>query len=264
LHGDRISFKPTPNLEFGMGVVVMFGGPGLPFTWGNFLRTYYVHSTSTAVNPGKRFSGFDFTYRVPGVRKWLTLYTDSLVVDEFSPIGSSRPSLNPGIYFPQIPKLQKLEFRVEGLKTSQAAHIDFPPGYVYTDRRYLSGYTNNGELLGNWIGRDGIGGEAWATYHLSERNTIEGSYRRMEVDHSFLEGGHLNDFSLESQLRSRTGFSLTSRIQYEHWAFPLLAFGSQNNLTSSFQIAFSPAKNIKKRSLATMKLASAATLAQVQ
>ncbi len=247
LHGDRISFKPSDNLEFGMGVAVMFGGPGLPFTWKNFLRTYYLHSTNTAVNPGKRFSAFDFTYRVPGLRKWLTVYTDSLVVDEFSPIGSSRPSLNPGLYFPQVPKLQKLELRVEGLKTAQAPHIDFPPGYVYTDRRYLSGYTNDGELLGSWIGRAGIGGEAWATYHFSARNTLEACFRHMEVDHSFLQGGHLNDFSLENQRRLRLGMTLSARVQYERWAFPLLASQPQSNLTTSLQISFSPKFDAAKR-----------------
>ncbi len=256
LHGDRISFQPSANLEFGMGVTVMFGGPGLPFTWGDFLRTYYLHTSNTAVNPGKRFSAFDFTYRVPGLRKWLTFYTDSLVVDEFSPIGSSRPSLNPGLYFPQIPKLQKLEIRVEGLKTAQAPHVDFPAGYVYTDRRYLSGYTNDGQLLGCWIGRAGIGGEAWTTYHFSARNSLEASFRHMEVDHSFLAGGHLNDFSLESQLQLRSGMILTSRVQYERWAFPLLALQPQRNLTTSVQITFSPRVNTEKRSLTATRMAA--------
>jgi Capsule assembly protein Wzi/PAP2 superfamily len=256
LHGDRISFQPSANLEFGMGVAVMFGGPGLPFTWNNFLRTYYLHSTNTTVNPGKRFSAFDFTFRVPGLRKWLTFYTDSLVVDEFSPIGSSRPSLNPGLCFPQMPRLQKLEIRLEGLKTAQAPHVDFPAGYVYTDRRYLSGYTNNGELLGSWIGRAGIGGQAWTTYHLSARNTLEASFRHMEVDHSFLEGGHLNDFSLESQLQLRSGMILTSRIQYERWAFPLLALQPQRNLTTSLQISFSPRFHTEKGSLAAARMAA--------
>lgn len=249
LHGDRISLKPSDNLEFGMGVAVMFGGPGLPFTWKNFLRTYYLHSTNTAINPGKRFSGFDFTYRVPGLRKWLTAYLDSLVVDEFSPIGSSRPSLNPGLYFPQLPRLQKLEVRVEGLKTAQAPHLDFPPGYVYTDRRYLSGYTNDGDLLGSWIGRAGIGGQAWTTYHWSARNSAEASFRHMEVDHSFLQGGRLNDFSLENQLQIRPGVVLTSRIQYERWAFPVLAPQPQSNLSTTFQISFSPQFNAEKQSL---------------
>ena len=75
-----------------MGITAMFGGPGLPFTWRNFIRTYYVHVPSIFDNPAKRFSAFDFSYRVPGLRKWLTLYSDFLVVDE---IRLSAPAVPP-------------------------------------------------------------------------------------------------------------------------------------------------------------------------
>lgn len=240
IHDDRISFRPTPNLEFGMGISVMFGGQDLPFTWDNYLRTYYAHSPDTAVNPGKRFSGFDFTYRIPGLRKWVTFYNDSLVVDEVSPIGSTRPSLSPGLYFPQIPKVHNLEFRVEGLKTDQAPHPGFGPGFVYADRRYRSGYTNDGNLIGNWIGRAGFGGQAWATYHFSQRNLLEVSYRHAEVDHAFLQGGHTNDFSLSSEWLLPQGLGLSTFFQYERWAFPLLAPQPKTDVTVSFQLTFWP------------------------
>jgi membrane-associated phospholipid phosphatase len=243
VHGDRISFKPTDNLEVGMGIVAMFGGPGLPFTWHNFLRTYYVHSPNTTVNPGKRFSAFDFSYRIPHLRKWITAYYDSLVVDEVSPILSGRPSMNPGLYFPQIPKVSNLEFRVEGIKTQQGAHPapnPFPPGFVYTDRRYKNGFTNDGQILGNWIGRAGIGVQSWATYHFSTRNFVELSYRHVNVDHSFLQGGHVNDFSVRNDWTFRPGIGVSTSIQYEHWGFPLLAAQAKSNLTASFQLTFWP------------------------
>jgi Capsule assembly protein Wzi/PAP2 superfamily len=64
IHGEKISFKPTANLEIGMGITALFGGPGLPVTWRNFLRTYYAHSSTAADNPGKRTSAADFTYRM--------------------------------------------------------------------------------------------------------------------------------------------------------------------------------------------------------
>ena len=239
VHGNKISFKPTPNLEFGMGLVAMFGGPGLPFTWGNFLRTYYSHKTSIAENPGKRFSAFDFSYRIPGLRNWLTFYTDSLVVDEISPIGSGRPSVNPGLYMPQVPKLPGLELRVEGITTSHSAH-EFGPGFVYTDRRYRSGYTNDGNLIGNWIGRDGHGVQGWATYSFSPRNRVQFQYRHAEVDRDFLRGGHVNDFAVHSDWMVRPGLSFSSFLQYERWAFPLLAPQPQSNVTASFQFTYSP------------------------
>ena len=144
----------------------MFAGPGLPFTWSNFFRTYHAHSTNAQTNPGKRTSTADFRYRLPGMRKWLTLYMDSMVVDEVSPIGSTRATVNPGIYMPQMPKIPKLEMRVEGLH--EPLTHEFGPGFVYIDyRRFRDGYTNNGQLMGSWIGRAGLGGQAWLTYSFS-------------------------------------------------------------------------------------------------
>ena len=55
---------------------------------------------------------------------------------------------------PQVPKLPKLEFRAEGL--NEPTTSEFAPGFVYYGLRcYRSGYTNQGNLMGNWIGRAG-------------------------------------------------------------------------------------------------------------
>ncbi len=239
VHGDKISFHPTPNLEFGMGIVAMFGGPGLPFTFREFFRSYYAHNNNVATNPAKRFSAADFSYRVPGVRKWLTAYLDSLVVDEISPIGSTRPSLNPGLYMPQIPGIPKLEIRAEGLKTDQHTGECCIAGNTYWDRRYISGFTNDGYLMANWIGRAGWGGQAWATYNLSPRSMVQFSYRTQHVDRDFL-GGNLSDFTLKTNVTLKHQITLSGMVQYEHWNFPLLATGVQTNITSSVQFTYWP------------------------
>lgn len=242
VHGNKISFRPTPNLEFGADFTAIFAGAGVPLTLREFLRTYYAH-TQLATNPGKRFSAFDFTYRVPGLRNWLTFYTDSLVVDEYSPISSSRPSLSPGIYLPQIPKISRLSLRAEGIRESLTK--EFQPGFVYIDARYLSGYTNNGYLLGNWIGRAGRGAEAWATYSFSSRNTLQFSYRAQRVSRHFLEGGSTNDFSVKWEQTFQDQVSLTALAQYENWRFPLLRPDRQKNLTSSLQLTYWPKRRTK-------------------
>jgi membrane-associated phospholipid phosphatase len=244
LHGSKISFKPTENLEFGMGFTAQFAGPGLPFTWHNFLRTFFSHTSGTN-NPGKRLSSFDFSYRVPGLRKWLTVYNDSLVVDEFSPIGSSRPTVNPGIYMPQVPKLPKLELRAEGLK--EPLTREFGPGFVYYGlRRFRSGYTNNGNLLGNWIGRAGRGGQGWLTYSFSPHTRLQCGYRLQEVSHNFLEGGRLADYSVSGNFLLSRSVALSGLVQYEQWNFPVLSQSKQANLTTSFQLTFYPKGRIRK------------------
>ncbi len=239
IHGDKISFQPTANLEFGMGITAMFGGPGLPVTWSNFFRTYYVHSPTSANNPGKRISAADFTYRVPGLRKWLTVYADSLVVDEVSPIGSSRATVNPGVYMPQLPKIHQLEFRAEGI--NEPVTREFAPGFVYYDlRRFRSGYTNDGNLLGSWIGRAGRGAQSWLTYSFSPRNNVQLGYRLQEVSKDFIGGGRLVDYSASGNFLASPRFSVSALLQYEQWSFPVLAQNQQSNVTASLQLTYSP------------------------
>jgi membrane-associated phospholipid phosphatase len=239
LHGEKLSFKPTDNLELGMGVTAMFGGPGEPVTWRNFLRTYYVHSSNAASNPGKRSSTFDFTYRIPRLRDWLTIYGESLVVDEFSPIGSSRPTLNFGIYLPKIPKAHDLDFRAEVLRTAHTP--EFPPGFVYFDfRRFRSGYTNDGNLLASWMGRAGQGGQAWATYWISPRTKVQFGYRLQMVYKDFIQGGRLSDYSARGEYTLGSDFSISGLLQYEKWWFPVLSSTNQSNTTASLQLTFYP------------------------
>jgi hypothetical protein len=245
IHGEKISFQPTPNFEFGMGITAMFGGPGLPVTFGNFFRTYYIHSPNAANNPGKRISSADFTYRIPGLRNWLTLYMDSLVVDEISPIGSTRANVNPGIYLPQIPNIPKMELRAEGLNESLAS--EFSPGFVYDDlRRYRSGYTNDGNLLGSWIGRAGRGMQSWLTYSFSPRTRLQVAYRLQEVSKNFIEGGRLVDYSASGNFAPFHELAISGLLQYEQWKFPVLSASGQSNVTASVQLTYYPKWRIGK------------------
>jgi hypothetical protein len=245
IHGEKISFQPTPNFEFGMGITAMFGGPGLPVTFGNFFRTYYIHSPNAANNPGKRISAADFTYRIPGLRNWLTVYLDSLVVDEVSPIGSTRANVNPGFYMPQFPKIPKLQLRAEGINESTTT--EFVPGFVYFDqRRYLSGYTNDANLLASWIGRAGRGGQAWLTYSFSPRTQVQMGYRLQEVSPRFVEGGRLVDYSGQGEFMLGPQIAVSGSLQYEQWWFPVLSSTRQSNVTASLGVTFYPHWRLRK------------------
>jgi hypothetical protein len=245
IHGEKISFQPTPNFEFGMGVTAMFGGPGLPVTFGNFFRTYYVHTQTLVNNPGKRVSSADFSYRIPGLRNWLTFYLDSMVWDEISPIGSTRAAVNPGIYMPRMPKVPKLELRAEGFNISRAE--EFPPGFVYFNAdRYRSGYVNNGNLLGSWIGRAGRGGQGWLTYWFTPRNKLQLGYRLQTVSPNFIGGGRLADYSAKTELMIGHHVSVSGLLQYEQWSFPDLAPTPQSNVTGSIQVTLYPNFHLQK------------------
>ena len=245
IQGIKLSFKPTQNLEFGFGFTAMFAGPGLPFTFSNFIKTFYSHTSGTVRNPGKRLTSFDFSYRIPGLRNWLTLYRDSLAVDEYTPLTSSRPSLNLGLYVPKLPKLNKMDFRAEVIGTPHTK--EFAPGFVYYGlRRYRDGYTNDGNILGSWIGRAGRGGQGWLTYWFSPRSTLQFGYRYQKVDRDFLQGGHLDDFSVRPQIMLGHDINLSGGVQFEHWYFPLLSSTGRSNVTGQIQLTFFPQLRLRK------------------
>lgn len=243
LSGYKANFKPTPNFEFGMGITAQLRGPGLPLTWGNYFRAFYVHNqtgpTANNANPGKRISSADFSYRVPRLRDWLTIYADTLVVDEISPIGSARATVNPGFYMPQLPKLPSMELRAEGF--NEPLTTEFAPGFVYYgDRRYHSGYTNEGNLMGSWIGRAAHGGQGWLTYSFSPRTKLEAGYRHQEVSRGFIGGGRAVDYSLQGEALVSRDLSIAGWVQYEQWNFPKLAATGKSNVTASVQVTFYP------------------------
>jgi hypothetical protein len=163
-----------------------------------------------------------------------------MVIDEYSPLISNRPAFNPGIYMPQFPKLPKLQLRLEGATTDLNYPAHFGPGAFYWDGRYRSGYTNNGNLLGSWIGRRGRGEQAWITYSVAPRSTVQLEYRNNNVDPSFLEGGHQQEIKLSASLSLRRNVEFSGSVQYENWRFPLLAPNGQSDVTSSLAVTFHP------------------------
>jgi hypothetical protein len=190
-------------------------------------------------DPGDRRSAFDFSYRVPGLRKWLTFYGDSFTEDEFSPISFPRKSsFRTGLYAPHLPKIPRVDLRVEGIYT------DIPnlgnPGVEYFNTHYLSGYTNYGQIVGNAIGREGRGINAWTTYRFTATSNIQLHYRNQHVNPEFLEGGYLRDYDASGTFGNVYGLVLGAAVRYEHWNFPLLSPSPQSNVSAAVQISFRP------------------------
>jgi len=245
IHGEKISFRPTPNFEFSVSRTTIFAGSNSPFTLGHLLKTLGVSNTSTigrprlGVNdPGDRRSSFDFSYRIPGVRKYLLLYADSFTDDEISPLGyPRRAAMNPGIYVAQFPKLPHLDFRAEAAYTPTVFNF---PGFFYYNVTYKDGYTNNNQLLGDWVGRQGQALNLWSTYWFSSQTSLQVGYRQMTVDPKFLQGGRLQDFSMRADVRLAADLVLQGGLQYEKWRFPLLASGQQSNVLGTVQFIYRP------------------------
>ncbi len=245
IHGEKFSFKPTPNLELGFSRTSLFGGPGLPVTPASFWRSLTMTSNPAGLSdPGDRRSALDATYRLPGLRDKVTVYLDMLSEDEYSPIGYPRRSaVSLGSYLPRLPRLPRWDFRAEGFYT------DLPglraTGYFYANRQYLSGYTNRGNLLGSWVGRQGRGVELWATWWRSPRQQLQLGYRHQGVNRDFLNGGRLDDISAAARLSARRDLELRLRSQFERWSFPLLSGAAKNNFAAAVELRYTPGAGLR-------------------
>ena len=254
VNGVKVNFKPTSNFEFGVGRTGLFGGPDFPITLGTVKHSLF--STTNAVgrgnDPGDRRSTFDFSYRIPGLRRWLTLYADSFVEDEISPIGyPRRAAQNPGLYLTQVPLVPHLDLRVEAAYTNlPGLRQPLQGGFFYWNVRYLDGYTNDGRIIGDaTVGRQGISYRADSTYWLASDKTLQFGYREEMADNDFLKGGNLRDVHFKSEWSFTPHLFLSTVLQYEWWNFPLLTAGKkQNDFTASLQLTYWPHWRLKRGS----------------
>jgi hypothetical protein len=242
LHGEKLSFKPTPNFEFSVNETTVFAGGPTPLTGHNLLKSYSGFAVKNSGDITDPRSGVDFSYRVPGLRKWLTFYGDAFTEDEYSPLSYPRKAaIQGGLYMPRIPGIPKLDLRIEGGTT---APVDFPncAGCFYVNDRYPDGsYVNGGNLMGSWLGRGGQGERVWSTYWLSSRNKIQFQYRHQKVDGDYLpHGGTLNDGGVNLEFQVRPDLTVSGLVQYEKWNYPILSPAVQSNVTTSLQLTFWP------------------------
>ncbi len=249
VHAQKINFKPTPNLEFGFSRIVVFAGEGhVPLTFGSFWNSFTSfqnvspETKQSRNDPGARHASFDFNYRLPFLRKWVTLYSDSIIHDDVSPVDAPRhAAINPGIYISHFPGAPKLDFRMEAVSTDPPTSHSNGGGYIYYEGVYKDVYTNKGFMFGNWIGREGKGGQAWLTYWLSPQERIQLSYRNAKSAKDFVPGGTTqNLIAANAILRVKTDLELNALAQYERWTVPVLAPGQKSDFTAQVQMTWYP------------------------
>ena len=253
VHVEKVSFRPTDNLEFGFERTVIWGGTGHePINLHTFLKSFFsVPAPEPAVknsreDPGARFGAADFSYRMPFVRNWLTLYADAEAHDDVSPVDAPRHAdFRPGLYLSHVPGVPKLDVRAE------AAYTDPPTGHFtggnheYYEGIQRQGYTNAGQIFGDWIGREGKGGQGWITYHLSGNEWIRADVRRQKVAKDFIPGGTtLNDINFQAVKRIGKDFEINGSFAYESWKAPVYLSGQQTVTTTTIQLTWFPQRKV--------------------
>jgi hypothetical protein len=242
-NAQKITLQLTPDFEVGFTRSAIFGGVGHPLTARTFVRSFFSTSSSGSTmfgDPGDRRSGFDFKWHVPGLRRYLTIYSDSLADDDPNPLANPRRAAwGPCLYISQLPAMRRLDLRLETYSTWLYAR-DAGGQFIYWNNQYHDAYTNNGVLLGSWIGRDARAYSASSTYWLSARDKISASYRQIKTGSNFLPGGGTQtDASVSTEWQLRSDWQLNVFAQFERYFLPVLG-PPRHDLTAGLQITFFP------------------------
>jgi hypothetical protein len=238
INGQKFSFKPAPSLEFSVSKTTIFAGAGAPFNTASFLRSIFSVGNSTGkTDPGDRRVGFDVQYTIPALHDLLKIYVDTFTDDEAFPLAyPTHSAWSPGFYVARLPHIPHMDFRAEGYLTPGRTF----PGFYYFNVHYLSGYTNDRQLLGSWIGRESNGYQLWSTWWLSPRSSVQVRARDQNAASAFLRGGSLRDVEVSTDLALSSHWQLSAAVQQERWRFPLLSTTTTNNLTTTIQLSFHP------------------------
>jgi membrane-associated phospholipid phosphatase len=247
IDGQALSFKPTRNVEFGFTRTTIFAGEPTAFTASSLVKSIFSLANAlpgAPADPGDRRSGFDLTYRLPWVRDWVSFYADGFTDDQITPVAYwDRSAWVSGLYFSRIPFIPKLDLRVEGVYTDLPIGGNVSHGFFYFNYRYLNGYTNLGNLIGSWIGRQDQGAQAWATYWFTPRNKLQFNFRHQKASKQYIpQGGTLTDVGVNADFLVRSHVSLSGSVQYEKWDFPIISAKTPTNVTTALQFTYWPGK----------------------
>ena len=253
-NGQKADFNFGDNLEISFTRWSVFWGVGHPITLHSFKENVFsFNSTGNGAasfgsrgygdrtDPGDRKSNFDFRYRLPGLRKIVTLYADAYSDDDPSPMSAPRRAVwNPGIYFARLPLIPHMDLRVEAV-SSTGLFTDFGGEHYFWNNQYLDSNTNKGFLLGNAIGRDARAIEGRTGYWFSARTRVEAGYRQNKGGTHFLPGGGtISDGFLNSSIALNRDWTAQVFTQYERFLIPSFMPGPQHNVSGWFQITWNP------------------------
>lgn len=246
-HSEMLSFSPTSNFQFGFQRTIIFGGKNHePVNLRTFLKGFFDINDTTAEekysrdDPGARFSAFNFSYRLPFLRKYATLTLDSISHDDVTPISAPRrAAFRTGLYISQFPHVRKLDLRAEAAMMDQPVQRSFNGYFNYYETIQRQGYTNKGFIMGDWVGREGKGGQAWLTYHLSGNEWVQLAYLNKKNAKDFYETTQ-NQFKVDVVKRLRSDIEMDAWFQYERWKAPVYKTGLQSDTVTAVQITFYP------------------------
>jgi hypothetical protein len=171
------------------------------------------------------------------------------------PSAPRRAAFRTGLYLSQIPGARKFDLRFEVADSDPITSRSTDGIFIYTEAVQGQAYTNQGVIFGDWIGREGKGGQAWLTYHMSGEEWVQLEVLDKKNDKDFTPGAFNpatgayagNGGTTQNQVKlsvvkrfMHDNLELNGWFQYERWVAPVYMSGPQHDTTTAVQITFFP------------------------
>jgi hypothetical protein len=150
--------------------------------------------------------------------------------------------------------------RAEAVSTDPPVSTSNLGGFMYIEAIQRQGYTNKGQLFGDWIGREDKGGQGWITYHLSGNEWIQVGVRNQKAAKDFIPGSTsqyipgtttliqggttLNDINFQVVKRIGKDFEVNGNFAFEHWKAPIYLPGQQTVTTTTIKLTWFPERKV--------------------
>jgi membrane-associated phospholipid phosphatase len=244
IYGQKVSLKPFRSLEFAFARSTTLGGTFDPLNTRLFFESVLgrVDSKENSV-PGDSHTSVDWTWQVPHLHDRFVLYGEMESDDDPIPFQNlTRAVMRPGIFVVRLPWLNKWDLHTEWTSSVCPGERQDHGHLNYWNANYRDGYTNNGNLVGNTVGREGKTIQAWTRYWISPHQTMDFTAKNSEVDTDFIPGGgKWQDYRVTHEASLRSGIYFKSLFQFERIEhFPVLFTGQRRNATASLEIGFAP------------------------
>jgi len=157
-----------------------------------------------------------------------------------------------------VPGVPKLDVRAEAIWTDPPVSTSNGGHFMYWEDIQKQGYTNSGQIFGDWIGREAKGGQGWITFHLGGDEWLQVSVRNQKAAKDFIpgstpllstvtlpEGGTtVNDLSFQVVKRIGKDFEINCNFTLEHWTAPIYLPAQQTVTATTVKLTWYPARKV--------------------
>lgn len=184
ISGGKLSFMPTPFLEFAIARSIIFGGTGSPEASAlDIFKEFFGYRGRTqfdllnpSANLSNAISGFELRFVIPPLQNlnlYAEFYFDDFAIDRILTSFAQDSAITVGLYLPRLDDKGSLSLRVEVRKTSSI---------MFLHSIWIDGWSLNRLVMGDPLGAEAQSLQISLTKNLSPTTRLYHQFNLERID----------------------------------------------------------------------------------